>query len=90
MEPLAALGLAANILQFVSFTAGLISKTKEISSSATGCSEEVLTIDKVYTRLRSLSVDLSTIPSGSLQGCDSDADPIPKAEAGNWKNTFLR
>ncbi|GAB1319138.1 NACHT-NTPase and P-loop NTPases N-terminal domain-containing protein [Madurella fahalii] len=58
MEPLTALGLAANVIQFVSFASSLIFKIREISTSADGATSEVTTLDTVYGRLHSLSSEL--------------------------------
>jgi hypothetical protein len=58
MDPLTALGLSANVAQFVSFASELISKSKEIYSSAKGCTRKVLTLETVYSQLRDLSSSL--------------------------------
>jgi hypothetical protein len=58
MDPLTALGLAANVAQFVSFASELISKSEEIYASAKGCTSKVLTLETVYLQLRDLSSSL--------------------------------
>ncbi|KAI0183829.1 hypothetical protein EV127DRAFT_312716, partial [Xylaria flabelliformis] len=60
MDPLTALGLAAGVVQFVSFASHLISRTKEIHGSASGQAKETLTIEKTYTTLQDLSLRLET------------------------------
>lgn len=60
MDPLTALGLAAGVVQFVSFTSHLIMKTKEIHSSASGMTDEVFTLETIYTRLLELSQNLES------------------------------
>lgn len=58
MDPLAALGLAANVVQFISFTFKLLSKSNEIYTSAKGCSSKVFTLEPIYEQLQSLSLRL--------------------------------
>lgn len=60
MDPLTALGLAAGVVQFVSFASHLITKTKEIHVSASGQTDEVATLETTYTRLHELSQCLET------------------------------
>ncbi|TRX88400.1 hypothetical protein FHL15_010713 [Xylaria flabelliformis] len=60
MDPLTALGLAAGVVQFVSFASHLISRTKEIHGSASGQAKETLTLEKTYTTLQDLSLRLET------------------------------
>ncbi|KAF2653413.1 hypothetical protein K491DRAFT_515569 [Lophiostoma macrostomum CBS 122681] len=54
MEVLAAIGLAGNIVQFVSFTSETLSKSREIYLSASGTTEE-------YTDLKVISQDLLSL-----------------------------
>ena len=58
MDPLTAFGLSANVVQLISFAFGLISKSREIYSSAKGCADQVETLDTVYGQLRHLSSSL--------------------------------
>ena len=60
MDPLTALGLAASVAQFVSFTSELMSKSKEIYISTKGCTDKVLTLETVYTQLQDLSSSLES------------------------------
>ncbi|KAF6809448.1 hypothetical protein CSOJ01_06926 [Colletotrichum sojae] len=52
MNPLAALGLASNVVQFVDFTSGLMRTAKEIYRSADGATSAVLDLDTLYSELR--------------------------------------
>jgi hypothetical protein len=68
MDPLSALGVAGNIIQFVTFASGLFSKTVEIYHSTGGLSKEALNLEMVYTKLQDLSSGLES--STSLPGVD--------------------
>lgn len=74
MDPLTSLGLAAGVVQFVSFASHLIIKTKEVYDSSTGQIDEVLTLETTYTRLHELSQ--------SLEAC-SRRDPTLQNVEGN-------
>ena len=67
MDPLTALGVAANVAQFVVFAAQLISETKEIHSLAQGSSSRVLTLE---TTCRCLMLLMPKLEAGSKR------DPI--------------
>ncbi|KAF2728839.1 hypothetical protein EJ04DRAFT_556507 [Polyplosphaeria fusca] len=58
MDPLTAVGLASNVVQFVSFAGDLISKGKEIARSADGALVENLEIEAVTQSLHELSKSL--------------------------------
>ncbi|KAH7169962.1 hypothetical protein EDB81DRAFT_150316 [Dactylonectria macrodidyma] len=60
MESLAALGLAANVLQFVQLAAGLLNSTRTIYNSASGVSEEAEGLEEIYTKLSQISQDIKT------------------------------
>ncbi|CAK7213767.1 hypothetical protein SEUCBS140593_001956 [Sporothrix eucalyptigena] len=55
MDPLTALGLASNIVQFVDFTLKLIGSAAEIASSAKGASEQTLKIESAYEKLETFT-----------------------------------
>jgi hypothetical protein len=55
MDPLTALGLAGNVVQFVQFASSLIQTVVEIRQSSAGCTADVLTLDMVYGQLGDLS-----------------------------------
>jgi hypothetical protein len=58
LDPLTAFGLAANVLQFVDFTAKLVSKGNDIHRSATGMLPEHEQISTISSRLQFLSSSL--------------------------------
>jgi hypothetical protein len=62
MDPLTALGLASNIVQFVDFTSKIISATHSLYRSAAGAKTEHSELEKVAKSLRSLA-DQATPPS---------------------------
>jgi hypothetical protein len=57
MDPLSALGLASNIVQFVDFTCKLISITHSLYESTSGTKEENLELEKLAHAIRSLADD---------------------------------
>ncbi len=60
MDPISALGLAANIFQFIDFGTNLLSGALEIYQSTTGASSENIEIEEISERLSSFSDELST------------------------------
>ncbi|KAH6113873.1 hypothetical protein HBI69_130890 [Parastagonospora nodorum] len=60
LEGLAAIGLAGNIIQFVSFSSTLISQSREIYQSASGVSAELLDLNTVSRDLKTLNNDIAT------------------------------
>lgn len=60
MEPLAALGLASNIIQIADFSSRLLAKSREIYTSAEGTIEEHALLRDSATNLAELSAALST------------------------------
>ncbi|KAF5967483.1 nacht nucleoside triphosphatase [Fusarium coicis] len=95
MDPLTALGLAANIIQFVGFAASLISTSREVYSLATGTGRDITTLAIVHNQLEKLSRDLNFSDSGDKdsaelsqlaqtvrdlsQSCKLDCDSLLKA-----------
>lgn len=57
MEAVAALGLAANIIQFISFSHELLSSAKEIWSTATGTTHEVAHLRLLVANIQNSSKD---------------------------------
>jgi hypothetical protein len=55
LDPFTALGVAGNIVQFVDFTAKLISKSREIYESAEGASVEHLDLEAIANNLSQLT-----------------------------------
>lgn len=78
MDPLTALGLAAGVVQFVSFAAHLISKTKAVHDSSSGQTDEVVTLEATYTRLQELSQNLETCsrPDPTLEIVEGNTDYV--------------
>ena len=58
MDPLSALSLAANIIQFVDFTFGLLNSTHEIHGSISGTSKQYQDLGDVHTKLLEFSTQL--------------------------------
>ncbi|RDL30687.1 uncharacterized protein BP5553_10032 [Venustampulla echinocandica] len=63
MDPMSALGLAANIFQFIDFGTRLLSGTLEVYHSTTGASSENIEIEEISERLSIFSDELSTNPA---------------------------
>lgn len=59
MDPVSALGLAAAIVQFVTFASKILSSATEIRHSTTGVSTEAQSIENVYLTLRDINGNLS-------------------------------
>ncbi|KAI0102583.1 hypothetical protein GGR51DRAFT_527012 [Nemania sp. FL0031] len=78
MDPLTAVGLAGNIVQFVQFAADLIQTAVEIRRSSTGCTADVLTLDTLYQQLNNFNDELASgrsNASGYLNGQGSASNP---------------
>ncbi|VUC28681.1 unnamed protein product [Clonostachys rosea] len=60
MDPVSALGLAAAVVQFLSFAGTIFSSAAKIRSSSSGCSEEISSLEEIYERLRDFSGTLGT------------------------------
>ncbi|KAF4461191.1 Vegetative incompatibility HET-E-1 [Fusarium albosuccineum] len=60
MEPLSALSLAGNIIQFIEFSAKLVKKANEIKNSASGVTEEVEDATKISQSLHKLCQELQS------------------------------
>ena len=83
MEAIAAIGLAANILQFINLVGDVLSTSKELYHSTTGLSsehEEKVTIIqdlKVISKKIQLSADLQNPSAHSLySSCDEVAEEL--------------
>jgi hypothetical protein len=85
IEGLAAIGLAGNIVQFVSFSFALVSKSKEIQQSASGLSNEIVDLNTVSQDIRTFSRGLlvnatsSTRLSDIAKRCDTIAEELLEA-----------
>jgi len=62
-ESLAAIGLAGNIIQFISFSFALVSKTKELHQSASGVLNEHVDLNIVSQDIRHYSSRISSTSS---------------------------
>ena len=86
MEALAAVSLAGNILQFLSFTGDAISKTRQIHAFILGTLKEHDDLEGLTTVLRGLSgrlqASVGSVDSGLEQlcsSCNEIADELLKA-----------
>ncbi|KAK3368129.1 hypothetical protein B0H63DRAFT_528511 [Podospora didyma] len=75
MEPIAALGLASNVAQFLQFASSLIQTAVEIRNSSSGCTSDVLTLDSLYGQLNDFNNKLMS-KNGIVRGC---VDPPSRA-----------
>ncbi|EEU39283.1 uncharacterized protein NECHADRAFT_82115 [Fusarium vanettenii 77-13-4] len=76
MDPLSAVGLAGNIVQFIQFAASLFEATKEIHQSATGVSQNHTTLQVIYERLSDFCNKLETDFDETI-----DNGGVPKSQA---------
>lgn len=67
MDPVSAIGLAANILQFVEFGANLCGRIHEVASSATGLTEENAHLNVTVDELRNVTDGLITNLKGNTK-----------------------
>lgn len=72
MDPLTALGLASNVISFVSFASGLIKGTIEIRASATGCNLDVARLDAVCEQLQDLCDGLQKCTNHGISRAHSE------------------
>jgi hypothetical protein len=79
MDPLAALGLAAAVVQFVSFASKII--TTVASSDVAGAPAELVSLDDVYTKLRDIS---QRLVHASLAGAKAYKDDCDKTSPSPW------
>ncbi|KAH7078695.1 hypothetical protein BKA63DRAFT_409559 [Paraphoma chrysanthemicola] len=70
MESLAAIGLAGNIIQFISFGSVLISKSRDIHQSASGVSSDIVDLDLVARDIKTFSDEV--VSRGQPQSHYSD------------------
>ncbi|RSM14202.1 hypothetical protein CDV31_005538 [Fusarium ambrosium] len=85
MEPLAAVALAGNVLQFAEFVGRLFKDTCRIYASVSGLTPNDLHIQDICTKLGSFSVQLQSVPSHSnapsdlrdcVAACKKDCDDL--------------
>lgn len=84
MEPLTALGLASNVVQFVHFASSLISSGSEIAQSAEGATRETLELEQVFDSLHTFNSDfcrLSNAPTSNARDFTTgDGAPVEALE----------
>lgn len=76
MDPVSALGFAATIVQFVTFTSKLLTSATEIRHSPAGVSTDIQSIDEVYSTLRDIKGRLAN-GSRRTASCLKSSHPIP-------------
>ncbi|KAK3322980.1 hypothetical protein B0H66DRAFT_442863, partial [Apodospora peruviana] len=81
MEPLTALGLAGNVVQFIDFGFKLVGTATEIAGSAKGATESTLELDKIYKTLKTFATKLESLESGPDLDTVDGAGSLPRALA---------
>ncbi|EPE34009.1 hypothetical protein GLAREA_07022 [Glarea lozoyensis ATCC 20868] len=76
-DPLTALGLAASIVQFISFTSSLISKASEISNTAQGATVEIIELKAIATNITTLNAEI--LPPSAPRGNDQQSRKAAKS-----------
>jgi hypothetical protein len=76
LEAFAAIGLVGNVVQFVEFSSMLFSHTRQISSSASGLSDDLDDLSLITTSLQGFCTTFSNDSTGSLQ--DKSHVPLQK------------
>lgn len=79
MEPLSAIALAGNVLQFIEFTSKLLSTSAEVYKSTTGTSNSNPTLEGICKQLSDLSCRLRA-DGVSTRGSASQMAPKHKPE----------
>jgi hypothetical protein len=69
-EGLAAIGLAGNIIQFISFGSALVSKSREFHQSASGISTELVDLELVSRNIKRLNAQILAKINTSTELCD--------------------
>jgi len=72
LDPLTALGLAGNVVQFVEFLVQLLDKAHEVHKSAQGTSQENLDIETVAETIRALQTKLGIRDSSTRDEYQAD------------------
>lgn len=83
MDPLSALSLAGNVIQFVQFASALLDSTQKIYRSASGTSENVQHLGQVYATLSQLNAQLAN--AGQNLQSDERISGDPKIQAENLR-----
>lgn len=64
LDPLSAIGLAGNIVQFIDFSCNILSESRKTYRSATGTSTENVELENVAESLRQFTAQLQTSANG--------------------------
>ena len=80
LESLAALGLAANIIQFVGFGYKLFSESRALYKASDNRVEERVELEIISKALKRLSDDLGTTPSSTTPQPQAEAELLPLAK----------
>jgi hypothetical protein len=67
LDPFSALGVAANVVQFIDFGSKLISESHEIYKSATGTSTGMVELEMIYVDLNKFTKNLQLPNNSSSQ-----------------------
>jgi hypothetical protein len=67
MDPITAIGFAANILSFIDYSAKVISTGVEIYQSASGSTQDIRTSDTIATEMRRFAIKLQLQPPDKTQ-----------------------
>ncbi|PMD12243.1 hypothetical protein NA56DRAFT_695611 [Hyaloscypha hepaticicola] len=89
MDPLTALGLVGNVVQFVDFALKLISTGAEIAGSARGATEGTLELEKVCNTLNTFTLKLGLEESGQNRIADSPEGDGALADNGETKKHVM-
>lgn len=80
LESLAALGIAANIIQFVEFGCNLFSKSRALYKASDTRVEESVELEIISKALKRLSNDLIAIPSSTMSQSQAEANLQAEAD----------
>ena len=80
LESLAALGLAANIIQFVEFGCKLFSESRALYKASDELVEESLELEIISKALKRMSNNLIAMPSSTMPQSQDEASLIPLAK----------
>ena len=80
LESLAALGIAANIIQFVEFGCKLFSQSRALYKASDERVEESVELEIISKALKRLSNDLLATPSSTMPQSQAEADLLPLAK----------
>lgn len=73
MDPVSALGLAAAVVQFVTFGSKLLTSASEIWNSSADASVDILSLESVYSKLGALNANLGDASRRATRAVARDA-----------------